>query len=138
MLYKSKRKRLCKSLLIGSALCIAGLTTFSCSDTYDLDSEQPSGLNTIYGYMEKQGNFQNVLHLIKDLGYDEVLAKTGSKTLFAATDDAFAEFFKSNEWGVHSYNELSEAQKKLLLNSSMIDNPYPTSMLSTAEGPVKG
>ena len=138
MLYKSKRKRLYKSLLLGSALCIAGLTTFSCSDTYDLDTEQPSGLNTIYGYMKKQGNFENVLHLIDDLGYAEVLAKTGSKTLFAANDDAFNEFYKSNEWGVSNYNQLSEAQKKLLLNSAMIDNPYPTSMLSTAEGPVKG
>lgn len=138
MLYKSKRKRLYKSLLLGSALCVAGLTTFSCSDTYDLDTEQPSGLNTIYGYMKAQGNFENVLHLIDDLGYAEVLAKTGSKTLFAANDDAFNEFFKSNDWGVTSYNQLSEAQKKLLLNSSMIDNPYPTSMLSTAEGPVKG
>lgn len=138
MLYKSKRKRLYKSLLLRGALCIAGLTTFSCSDTYDLDTEQPSGLNTIYGYMKKQGKFENVLHLIDDLGYAEVLAQTGSKTLFAADDDAFNEFYKSNEWGVSSYNQLSEAQKKLLLNSAMIDNPYPTSMLSTAEGPVKG
>ena len=138
MLYKSKRKRLYKGALIGSALCIAGLTMFSCSDTYDLDTEQPSGLNTIYGYMKDQGNFENVLHLIDDLGYTEVLSKTGSKTLFAANDDAFNEFYKSNEWGVKSYNQLSLAQKKLLLNSAMIDNPYPTSMLSTAEGPVKG
>ena len=138
MLYKSKKKRLYKRILLGGALCIAGFTTFSCSDTYDLDTEQPSGLNTIYGYMVNQGNFSNFLKLIDDLGYDEVLAKTGSKTVFAATDDAFNEFFKSNEWGVTSYSQLSEAQKKLLLNSAMIDNPYPTSMLSTAEGPVKG
>ncbi len=138
MLYKSKRKRLYRSLLVGGVMCMAGFATFSCSDTYDLDTEQPSGLNTIYGYMEKKGNFTNFLHLIDDLGYTEVLAKTGSKTLFAADDDAFAEFFKTNDWGVTSYNQLSEAQKKLLLNSAMIDNPYPTSMLSTAEGPVKG
>ena len=123
---------------MGTALCIAGLTMFSCSDTYDLDTEQPSGLNTIYGYMKDQGNFENVLHLIDDLGYTEVLSKTGSKTLFAANDDAFNEFYKNNEWGVKNYSQLSVAQKKLLLNSAMIDNPYPTSMLSTAEGPVKG
>ena len=79
-----------------------------------------------------------VPHLIDDLGYSEVLAKTGSKTLFAADDDAFAQFYSNNEWGVSSYEQLSLAQKKLLLNSAMIDNPYPTSMLSTAEGPVKG
>ena len=96
MLYKSKRKRLYKGALVGTALCIAGLTMFSCSDTYDLDTEQPSGLNTIYGYMKDQGNFENVLHLIDDLGYTEVLSKTGSKTLFAANDDAFNEFYKNN------------------------------------------
>ena len=138
MLYKSKRKKLGRTLLIGGVMCLAGLATFSCSDTYDLDTEQPSGLNTIYGYMEKQGNFTNFLNLINDLGYGEILSKTGSKTLFVANDDAFNDFYKSNEWGVSSYKQLSEAQKKMLLNAAMIDNPYPTSMLSTAEGPVKG
>ena len=138
MLYKSKRKKLGRTLLIGGVMCLAGLATFSCSDTYDLDTEQPSGLNTIYGYMEEQGNFTNFLKLIDDLGYGEILSKTGSKTLFVANDNAFDDFFKSNDWGVGSYNQLSQAQKKMLLNSAMIDNPYPTSMLSTAEGPVKG
>ena len=138
MLYKSKRKQMCRNLLMGGIMCLAGFTTFSCSDTYDLDTVQPSGLNTIYGYMKDKGNFKNFLHLIDDLGYSEVLAKTGSKTLFAADDDAFAQFYSNNEWGVSSYEQLSLAQKKLLLNSAMIDNPYPTSMLSTAEGPVKG
>ena len=138
MLYNSKRKKLCRHLLAGGALCLAGLAVFSCSDTYDLDSEQPSGLNTIYGYMKDKGNFKNFLHLMDDLGQTEILSKTGSKTLFVADDDAFAAFYASNDWGVTSYSQLTDAQKKLLLYSAMIDNPYPTSMLSTAEGPVKG
>jgi len=141
MLYKSRRKKMCKNFLIGGLLCLAGFTMFSCSDTYDLDEKQPSDNSrseTIYSFMEKKGNFKIFLQLIKDLGYDEVLSKTGSKTLFPANDDAFDEFFKSNEWGVSKYDDLSLAQKKLLLNSAMIDNPYSTSMLSTSEGPVKG
>lgn len=125
-------------LLVGGAMCLAGLATFSCSDTYDLDSKQPSGLNTIYGYMEKRGDFKNFLQLIDDLGQKEILSKTGSKTLFPANDDAFNAFYASNTWGVHKYSDLTLAQKKLLLKSAMIDNPYPTSMLSTAQGPVKG
>lgn len=40
--------------------------------------------------------------------------------------------------GVSNYSQLTLAQKKLLLYSAMIDNPYPTSMLSSALGPVKG
>lgn len=138
MLYNFKRKKLCRHLLAGGALCLAGLAFFSCSDTYDLDTEQPSGLNSIYGFMEKKGNFKNFLHLIDDLGQKPILSLTGSKTLFVADDDAFAKFFADNEWKVSSYDELTWAQKNLLLHAAMIDNPYPTSMLSTAEGPVKG
>lgn len=138
MLYNSKRKKLCTGLLAGGLMCIAGLVSYSCSDKYDLDSEQPSGLNTLYGYLQNEGNFTNFLQLIDDCGYADVLSKTGSMTLFAANDEAFEQFYASNEWGVKSYSELSEAQKKLLLNSARIGNPYPTSMLSTAQGPVKG
>jgi len=138
MLYNSKRKKLCTSLLAGGLMCIAGLVSYSCSDKYDLDSEQPSGLNTLYGYLQGEGNFTNFLHLIDDCGYADVISKTGSMTLFAANDEAFEQFFASNEWGVKSYADLSDAQKKLLLNSARIGNPYPTSMLSTAEGDVKG
>lgn len=138
MLYNSRRKKLCLGLLSWSVLCTVGLLAFSCSDKYDLDTEQPSNLNTLYGYLEDKGNFTNFLQLIDDCGETEVLSKTGSMTLFASDDDAFAEFFTSNDWGVKSYAGLSTAQKKLLLYSAMIGNAYPTSMLSTAEGPVKG
>ena len=118
----------------------AGFGVLACSDKYDLDSDdnQPSNLSDIYHYLEGQGTYNNYLQLIRDLGEAEVLSKTGSKTLFVADDDAFAKFYASNSWGVTSYGQLSTAQKKLLLYSSMIDNPFSTSMLSTADGPVKG
>ena len=44
--------------------------------------------------------------MIDDLGYTEVLARTGSKTLFVADDDAYARFYNSGKWGVRSYEEL--------------------------------
>lgn len=144
MLYNFQRKRMCRHLLVGGALFAAGFGLYSCSDDYTLGDDQPTGLDNIYGYMQKQGNYTNYLHLIDDLGLSEILSKTGSKTMFIADDDAFAKFFASNKWGVKNYSELSLAQKKLLLNSSMIDNPYSTSMLSSAESsgstgrPVKG
>ena len=142
MFYKSTRKRLCRHLLAGGALCLAGLTFFSCSDSYDYDDVQPSNLNTIYGYMQSGGelkrNYSVFLHLIDDLGQKEVLSRTGSKTLFIADDEAFKEWFGHNDWGVTKYEELSQAQKKLLLNSAMLDNPYSESMLSTAVGPQRG
>ena len=138
MLYNFQRKKLCRHLLVGGALCAAGLGMFSCSDRYNLDEDQPSGLDNIYGYMKGRGNFTNYLHLIDDLGQAEILSKTGSKTMFIADDAAFAEFFKDNEWGVTKYEDLSLAQKKLLLNTSMIDNPYSTTMISSAQAPGSG
>ena len=137
MLYNFQRK-LCRHFLVGSALFVAAAGFYACSDGYDLNDEQPSGLNSIYGYMQDNGNFTTFLQLIDDLGQTETLSKTGSKTLFIADDDAFADFFNDNQWGVKCYADLSLAQKKMLLNSAMIDNPYPTSMLSSAQGPVKG
>ncbi len=140
MSYKIKRKTLCNRLLIGSALVAASFGVFSCTDKYDLDSDssQPTGLNSVYGYLEQAGNYSTYLRLINDLGEREVLSQTGSSTLFAADDAAFARFFADNKWHVSSYEGLSSAQKKLLLYASMISNPYSTSMLSTAEGAIKG
>lgn len=134
MLYNFQRRKLCRHLLVGGALCAAGIMSFSCKDGYDLDTEQPTGLNSIYGYMEQRGDFKNFLQLIDDLGEKETLSKSGSKTLFIANDDAFSRFYQSNSWGVRRYEELSEAQKKILLRSAMIDNPYTTSMLSSLGG----
>ena len=76
------------------------------------------------------GTFATYLRLVDDLGYTSTLSRTGSKTVFPANDEAFARFFKSNAWGVTSYEQLSLAQKKLLLYSSMIDNALLVSMLS--------
>ena len=132
MLYNSKRKKLGRYLLAGGAACLMGIMTFSCTDKYDLDEEQPSGYNTIYGYLQERGNFSNYLRLIDDLGQTDYLSKTGSITLFIANDEAFSKFFQSNDWGVSSYDQLSLAQKRLLLGTAMIGNVYPISMLSTA------
>jgi hypothetical protein len=76
--------------------------------------------------------------MIDDLGYRDVLAKTGSKTLFVADDAAFERFYRNNEWGVRSYDQLSTSQKKMLLFGSMIDNSYQVQALSSTEGPVEG
>lgn len=138
MLFNFQSNKLRKHLLVGGALCAATLGFFSCTPDYNLDNDQPSGLNTIYGYMVQEGNYKTFLQLIDDLGETRTLSMTGSKTLFIADDDAFAEFFATNKWGVKNYDQLSLAQKKLILRSSMIDNPYPFSMLSSVQGPIEG
>lgn len=120
--------------------------TYSCKDDYTLDDGNPSWLgSSIYEYLESQGNYTNFVKLINDLDYKEVLARTGSKTLFVADDSAFNTFYSSNAWGVHSYDQLTRSQKKLLLNNAMVNNAYLLEMMSSTpagnddnDEPVKG
>ena len=111
----------------------------ACSEDYKLDESNPGWLGTnIYEVLETRGDYKNFVKLIDDLGYAEVLGQTGSKTLFVADDAAFDEFYKNNVWGIHSYDQLSLSQKKILLNSAMINNAYLLEMMSSTEGPEKG
>ena len=117
-------------------IAVCGL---SACDGYDLAEKDPSWLgSSIYDYLQSEGNFTNTLRLIDDLEYAEVLNKTGSKTLFVADDDAYTRFFQNNNWGVHRYADLTEAQKKLLLFGSMINNSCQVAYLSSSEGPTEG
>lgn len=113
----------------------ACLVNFTACDKYDLDKTDPEGWGaSIYSYLVDEGNFQNTIRLIDDLGQKEVLAKTGSKTLFVADDAAFERFYQNNKWGVRSYEQLSESQKKLLLYGAMINNSYQINNLSSVGG----
>ncbi len=106
----------------------------SCSE-YDLDQRDPEGWGeSIYSWLSENGNYTNTVRMIDDLGYKEVLAKTGSKTLFVADDNAYERFFNNNSWGVRSYGQLSTSQKKLLLFGSMMDNSMQLSSLPSVEG----
>ncbi|MFT3752032.1 MAG: hypothetical protein QM800_03875 [Paludibacter sp.] len=116
-------------LAIMFAVGISGFT--SCRDIYPLDDTEPDFLGgSIYEYLNTDGHYKNYLRLINDLNYADVLNRTGSKTLFVSNDSAFTEFFKSNEWNVYSYEQLTEAQKKMLFNYSVINNSYTADMYS--------
>ena len=112
---------------------------YACTDSFTLDDEKPSFLNTsIYESLEKSGNFKTYLRLLADKDVNpknarpltEELSRTGSKTVFVADDAAWEAFFKKNEtlpesnpWHyATSYEKLSEAQKKLLIHTSMLNN----------------
>ena len=106
----------------------------SCKDDDILLTGQPDWLgNSIYERLQDEGNYTITLRLIDELGQKEVLSHTGSKTLFAADDAAYAEWFKNNSWGVDSYDKLSMAQKRLLLNNSMVNNAYLIELMSNAK-----
>ena len=117
-------------------LLLTGFCCVSCEDDYIYDNkgEMPEGLNSsIYEYMVEDGSFTYFIRLIDDLGYSEVLSRTGSKTLFPVRDDAFKHFLESkNEFGVSSYEQLSVAQKRSIMNRSMLNMAYLAGMLSNA------
>ena len=125
------------SLMVPIVVAIVMLN--ACREDYILDEQEPEWLgSSIYDYLKDEGCYTQFIRLIDDLDYAEVLSKTGSKTLFVVNDSTFGEFYRSNEWNVHKYEDLSSAQKKLLLNSNMLNNVYYTDMLARVEGPVEG
>lgn len=131
------KKVLLKAAFFGALLC------FSCENTFkdiygDVNEDTPPSWlgGSIYSELQNanhlEGTFSTYLRLIDDLGYDEILNKTGSKTIFPSNDDAFTRFFANNDWGVSSYDDLTYAQKTWLVKSSMLDNALLIGMLSNA------
>ena len=113
----------------------------SCKDDGVLLKGQPDWLgNSIYERLQEEGKYTTLLRLVDDLDQTEVLSHTGSKTLFAANDSAFQQWYGKNAWGINRYEQLSTAQKKLLLNNSMINNAYLIELLSNVSGtpPLEG
>ncbi|MBR4841794.1 MAG: hypothetical protein IK006_01695, partial [Bacteroidaceae bacterium] len=122
----------------------------SCRPDFDLDKRMPEWLGTsIYETLDEgfkndstgeEYSFKTFVRLIDDLDQKEILAKTGSKTLFVASDKAFDEFFKNcpftdaNGNKITSYDQLSKAQKSMILNGSMLNNVYQVAMLSSSPG----
>ena len=109
---------------------VAGLTQ-SCRD--DSLYEEPSWLgNSIYERLQEEGNYTYTLRLIDSLGLTDVFRQTGSKTLFVTDDETYDAYFASK--GIKGFDDLSEAQIKLLLNSAMINNAYLIDLLSNVSG----
>ncbi len=127
---------ICKCLpVVVLAFLVATMQSCSEDDSIYKDYEEnyPDFVGgSIYDQLKEAGNFTTYLRLIDDLGYKEVLSLTGSKTVFAANDEAFEAFYQDNIYGVSCYEELSKSQKRMLLNSSMINMSYLTGMLANA------
>lgn len=131
------KNRFCRmgKTMIGAFLLLSiGGITYSCQDDYTLDETRPSFLGgSIYDELKSRNKFNYTVRLIEDLGYKEVMSKTGSKTLFVAPDAAYEEFFKNNQWGVHSYKQLTDAQKRILFNGAQLNNAYVIEMMGNAD-----
>lgn len=134
-----------KGMVLFAVATMFGIS--SCRPDYDLDKRFPEWLGTsIYETLNdgfkndstgKVYSFKYFVRLIDDLNQKEILAKTGSKTLFVADDAAFARFLANCPLaGGDSigYDDLTKAQKTMILNGSMLNNVYQVSMLSSSPG----
>lgn len=129
----TRKRRWAARALCGLLLGATVTSLSSCKD--DVLTGQPEWLgNSIYERLQEDGSYTTVLRLIDDLDQREVLAHTGSKTLFVASDSAYRQWYGHNDWGVNNYDQLSKAQKKLLLNNSMINNAYLIELMSNVSG----
>ena len=123
---KRRTNRHLMKMLAAAGLFLGAGLLQSCEK--DILTGQPEWLgNSIYERLQegietndgKHHTFNTTLNLIKDLGYEETLGRTGSKTLFVTPDEAFDAWFKQKQT---SYAALSLTQKKQLFHNSMINN----------------
>ena len=136
-MFKNCLSKFSCALIALCALVTGGLFQ-SCTDVlddYKYDDKEPSWLgSSIYDFLNDESGdrtYRNYVRIIEDLDLKDVLARTGSKTLFIADDAAFEKFFANNDWGVECYEDLTVAQKKVILYNAMLDNAYLLDMLSS-------
>ncbi len=148
-----------KHVAFAACMLALGANFSACTDDYVLDDQKPAWLNSsIYETLESNGGYTKYLTLIADPDLNsgdskegslvEILSRTGSKTVFAANDKAWENFFennkklpKSNPWHyAQSYEQLSVSQKKLLLHTSMLNNAIVMENLASSSGstPLRG
>lgn len=126
------QQSIAKCLLLTMA-CIGLLT--ACQDDYSYDNEEPSWLGAnIYDWLQQNGQYSTYLALADRLGLDGTLTRTGSKTLFPASDDAYKRYF--SQQGLSGadprdvVNQLSRAEVSYLFNASMLNMAYLDNMLA--------
>ena len=133
------RLRQSRRWMMAAAVALVGGVALTSCQQYDLDEKSPEGWgNSIYSWLDEQGNFTNTVRMINDLNYQDVLGKTGSKTLFVADDAAYERFFQKNSLGVSKYDDLTPSMKKMFLFGNMLGNSIQLNSLSTIQGkPLK-
>ena len=106
--------------------------------------------SSIYESLEIRGNFKTYLRLLadKDVNFEnspsltEALRSIGSKTVLVADDEAWDKFFKANAslpeanpWhNATSYENLSVAQKRLLVHVSMLNDSVLSESIQNPSG----
>ena len=150
---RNRLNKCSKHVAFAACMLALGGSFSACQDEYLLDEAKPVWLNSsIYETLESDGSYTNYLRLIADPDVNsgdseesslvQILSRTGSKTVFAANDQAWENFFaanaklpEANPWhNAQSYDKLSKSQKKLLLHTSMLNNAIVMENLASSSG----
>ena len=136
--------------LRGIALMLVGVALIfgSCKDPYILDDQEPEWLGaSIYDYLKEhrdangKPDFTYFVKLIEACKYDEVLGRTGSKTMFVCDDAAFERYFSSEEAqkaGVTCFEDFTKEQLNQLMEYSMVNEANLIETLSYGVDYVPG
>lgn len=136
-----KRSQSLLSVLVAVALvCVS-----SCKDPYYYDDREPDWLGaSIYDYLKShrdsagKPDYSYFVRIIDSCNYKEVLAKTGSKTMFVCKDKSFEEYFRNNEDGITCFEDFNRSMLNRIMEYSMVNDANLLEMLSYESGYVKG
>lgn len=126
--------------------------------TFSTWEEAGNQASDIYKTLKSKGNYKTYLRLMEDPdvcdadaeagSLAQALSQPGTKTIFAANDQVWDNFFshnktlsQNNPWHTAtSYEKLSKNQKNLLLHASVLNHAISVEQLSDGigENPAKG
>ncbi len=117
---------------------ILSVTTFSCNDEYIFLEKDPVNVDgrSLYAILKGDNRFDVYVEMLQhtDSAYIEILNRTGSRTLFVPTDDAFEQFFQNNPYGIKSVKDMSNTLIKIFLSYYTLENAYVESALGSSKG----
>ncbi len=114
------------------------ITVFSCNDEYIFLEKNPDHVDgrSLYSILKEDGRFNVYVEMLQhtDSAYIEILNRTGSRTLFVPTDDAFDHFFQNNPYGIKSVSDMSNTLIKTFLSYYTLENAYVAYSLGSSPG----
>lgn len=139
-------------------LIVADMVYYGQVNTFSTWEGAGNQASDIFESLKDKGSYKTYLRLAEDPdvryagtetgSLSQALSKPGSKTVFAANDQAWDKFFdhnkslpKDNPWHTAtSYEKLSKNQKNLLLHASVVNHAISVEQLSDGigENPAKG
>ncbi len=115
-----------------------GFVSFwACNDDYLYLQETPEAMKrSIYSTLQTDGRFTTYVKMLQrmDSAYVEILSRTGSRTVFAPTDEAFNQFFTDNPYGYRSVADMPASLVKTFLSYYTLENAYVVNLLGTGTG----